>query len=259
MTEEIKQSMLNVNDFNVAREHFYEAKKCVTQGKYLQAKQLLQCAIELQPNVASAYYHLGAVVVELNQLQQAIICFKKAWDIKPDVIKYKQFYKWYGILYHCKYNFKQNPIAVLHDNNKYYECNKHSIQRLINEFAPANFHLKANAPHEETLNKLNDLINLVDPMNNKDKSERYLNQKYLYKLLIHHKNVFINKKMMNIENQFIQNNTFTTSKCSAKKDIGQDTLCDKNKLKVHFTIFGDGNMKMNYELCQQPRQLFGFL
>eukprot|EP01083_Nonionella_stella_P201643 737495_1 len=108
----------SVVDTTVGREYFYEAKRLASQHKYLKAKQMFKFVIQLRPDAASPHYHLGCVLIELNQMQEAISHFKKATNLKPDIIKYKSFYKWYSILCQCKYNQGQTPGGPNDNNNK---------------------------------------------------------------------------------------------------------------------------------------------
>ena len=297
-------------DTSVGREYFYEAKKCVASKQYLKAKRLFKFVIQLRPDAASPHYHLGCVLVELNALEEAVSHFKKATNIKPDVIKYQQFYTWYSMLYHCKYNDGQTPGGpnnnrkrnrnndddddddddeeekddeknesdstgedddddvdlkdITDYNNEYYQVNKaqfskYSIHKLLKEFCPSKFHLKSNATLKQTLNILNQAINLYDPKKNENKhniyyeynTKRYpdLNQKHLYQLLCHHKDLLIKReKNIKTKKKLIKNSK-KYSKCPYCF-VPRDVICEhKIKRKGGQKNMGKTFNQHKYKYC----------
>eukprot|EP01084_Bolivina_argentea_P273124 465175_1 len=240
-------------DTTVGREYFYEAKRLASQKKYLKAKQLFKLVIQLRPDAASPHYHLGNVLIELNSIEEAVSHFKKAHKKKPNIIKYKQYYRHYSILYQCKYNKSHlvtpgGPIQIKHENtetpqneennenenenvsndeyltdsndekeaDEYYlsnrsYINKFSVHKLLNEFCPYSFYVKANATTNEVLRILGKAVKFFDPKNNIEQTEYRkklyyewreqnndplkpkLNKKHLYHLLKYHKKVIMDK------------------------------------------------------------------
>jgi len=75
-----------------------------SRGQYLSAKRLFKFVIQIRPDCASPHYN-----VELGAIEEAISHFKKATRIKPEIIKYRQFHKWYSMLFQCKYQNGQTP------------------------------------------------------------------------------------------------------------------------------------------------------
>ena len=312
-------------DTTVGREYFYEAKECVVNKQYLKAKRLFKFVIQLRPDAASPHYHLGCVLVELNCLQEAVSHFKKATNIKPEVIKYRQFYKWYSILYHCKYNDGQTPgggpsnnnnnnkkknknndkeeedddddddddddyeedkdnddeddeeddddedehesdeeilnIGDITDyNNEYYSINKltfnrYSIHRLLKEFCPSKYHLTRNATNKQTLNILKQVINLYDPKNNSNCNEIYykyntrkhpnLNQKHLYQLLIHQKDLLQRKIKENKNKKKLVKNSKKYDKCPFCF-VPLSMICEHQRIKKGKNKKGFNKHKYRY-------------
>ena len=52
-------------------------------NKYAVAKNFFQKAILINPSAAKLHHNLGVVWQELGDIEQALICFKKAWQIDP--------------------------------------------------------------------------------------------------------------------------------------------------------------------------------
>jgi protein O-GlcNAc transferase len=49
-------------------------------------EEYLRRAIELEPNNARFYYHLGALYLRINKPSAAEIAFRKAVELKPDYV-----------------------------------------------------------------------------------------------------------------------------------------------------------------------------
>eukprot|EP01083_Nonionella_stella_P062906 163545_1 len=213
-------------DTTVGREYFYEAKRLLSEGKYLQCKRLFKFVIQLRPDAASPHFYLGCTLVELSCLEEAISHFKKAVRLKPEVVKYRQFEKWYSGLYQVKYQshvtpggpddghadpkhkldkeddeeskdkqqshhsheeveYKDEDEDVYGNGNEHKKCLTHlSVRKLLNEFAPntSEYRLKPNATIQDTIKAIQDTIKLYE----KDSK--------LYQLLIHHKDVLVNRR-----------------------------------------------------------------
>ena len=53
-------------------------------GRYEEAIKCFEKAIELKPDFAEAYYNKGASLGMLKRLDEALKCFEKAIELKPD-------------------------------------------------------------------------------------------------------------------------------------------------------------------------------
>jgi len=210
----------------IGYDEFYNAKKLASSGRYLAAKKLFKEVIRMRPDAASPHWHLGCVLVELNRLQEAVSHFRKATRIKPEIVKYRQFLKWYSNLYQCLYNDGETPggpskpIPEEHSEdeskddhkvdlkrditdygNEHYSVNKNrfnhfSVEQLLKEFCPSKYHLKPRATMKQKMKALKQAMKLYDPKLNENSHQPYykyntrshpdLNQKHLHQLLSHH-------------------------------------------------------------------------
>lgn len=67
-----------------ARFHLLFGQVLANQQKWQQASESFQSAIELEPNLAIAYYHCGVALMKLKQLSQARQCYQTAVELQPD-------------------------------------------------------------------------------------------------------------------------------------------------------------------------------
>ena len=61
-----------------------QAKLALSEGKFEEAKILLQNILQAQPSHYKTHTNLGALLIKLGKLEEAVISFKKAIEIKPE-------------------------------------------------------------------------------------------------------------------------------------------------------------------------------
>eukprot|EP01084_Bolivina_argentea_P250220 419169_1 len=168
-------------DISIGCDDFYKAKRFTFQGQYFKAEQTFKRVIKLRPDAASPHYHLGTVLFEQGSRKQAMKHFGKAACMKPDVVKYQNFHKWYGIFIEsCN---KQDCLDTF----------KKKIYNLLNELCPSTFVLVKNASVEQTMHALSEEISRVSVNcsdfaipNNPD-----LNKNHLCQMLKYWKGLFV--------------------------------------------------------------------
>eukprot|EP01084_Bolivina_argentea_P276882 472545_1 len=185
---------------------FYHAKRLTAEGKYLKAKERFLLVIQLRADAASPHYHLGCVLIELNKMQEAISHFKKALELKPDIINYKIFAQFYSKLNEC-YNDDSNEV-------------KESICCLLNQLFPYHFQLKTNATEQEILQALNSAQEMCQV--EKQIIEPDLNKIHKQQLLKHWKHAFERKTVTLGQRDVFYGGNFSNDKdCRLTKYYGK--------------------------------------
>lgn len=83
-------------NFVTADQLFFEADKRIKEEKFVEARDLLLQAVQLDPNFGRAYNHLGWIYdVKYKDYQKAEEAYKKALEVSPD---YAPLYINYAIL-----------------------------------------------------------------------------------------------------------------------------------------------------------------
>eukprot|EP01084_Bolivina_argentea_P302824 522757_1 len=141
---------------------------------------------------------LGCVLVELNCLKEAISHFEQASNIKPNMLTYKIFKKWYSILYKSS------------SNNMTGTNIKEHLSELLNDLCHQKYHLKTNATNDQILSTLNEA---TKSLYKEGFCKGNLNKVHAYKLLTHWKSLFlaINNKAQQktLAPQFIEQSLVT--------------------------------------------------
>eukprot|EP01084_Bolivina_argentea_P241072 404796_1 len=162
-------------DTSVGLQYFREGRRLMTKCQYVKATKSFARVIQLRPDAASPHYHLGCALIKQNAIKEALLHFKKASELKPEIIIYPIFWKFYTKLNAC-YDGSAGAAEL-----------KTHIDCLLSNLFPTQFGIESNPTHQHTLQALGIGIIMSVPRVGQTNN---LNGTYKRQLLVHWQNAY---------------------------------------------------------------------